>query len=65
MPHPPQLSGSVLVLAQAPAHGVVPVGHDATQLPALQKLPVAQTAPQAPQFCGSDARRTQVPPHRV
>ena len=54
---------SVWVLTQTPLHSVDPVGHDATQLPALQAgVAPEHTLPQLPQLLPSTSVLTQVPP---
>jgi hypothetical protein len=46
-PHPPQFEGSVVVLTQVPAHGIVPDPHVAPQTLPLQSWPIGQ-------FVGAD-----------
>ena len=64
LPHPPQLSGSFWVSAQAPPHWVVPRGHiPAMHCPPAQTSPMGQPLPQAPQLFGSESRLVQNPLH--
>lgn len=61
----PQCSGFDLRSTHAPAQALRPPVQDGLQTPALQTGVVpSQRTPQAPQFSGSDARSTQLGPHR-
>ncbi len=62
VPQPPQLLLSVWVLTQTPLHRVEPVGHWATQLPALHAGVAPEHAwPQLPQLLASTCVFTQTP----
>ena len=58
----PQFPWSVCVSTQIPLHNVEPVGHNASQLPALQCGVAAEHAwPQLPQLLASTSVLTHVP----
>jgi len=59
LPQAPQLLGSVVTLAQAPAQTIWPAGQ--VQVPETQAAPAEQTLPQAPQLLGSVDTLTQAP----
>jgi len=64
-PQLPQLSASVCVFTQLPAHAVVPVGQLAVHMDAPHTWPVGHVVAHAPQWVGSFVRSTQTPPQLV
>lgn len=65
MPQPPQLPALAAVFTHAPAHAVVPAGHEVTQAPALHSWLCGHALPQPPQLATSAVMSTQTLPHRV
>jgi hypothetical protein len=64
MAQPPQFAGSVSASMHAPPQSVVPVGHEATHVPAEQIGVVPEHAvPRAPQLAGSVRTSTHLPAH--
>jgi hypothetical protein len=61
----PQLVGSFWRSKHAVPHFVVPVAQLGWHWPIVQTSPVAQLAPQPPQFFESDVVSTHVPPQEV
>jgi hypothetical protein len=64
-PQEPQFFGSLPVLVQVPLHLCSPVGQGIWHIPLEQVCPEAQAWLQAPQFCGSVDRSTQLWPQAV
>lgn len=58
-PHPPQLLGSLRVLAHCPLHVASPLAH--TQVPPKHVAVPPHAFPQAPQLSGSRSRLAQTP----
>ena len=60
-PQPPQLKLSVEVSMQKPKHVWRGAMQVPPHMPPTHALPMGQTVPQAPQFCGFESRLTQTP----
>jgi hypothetical protein len=50
LPQAPQLSGSLVTVAQTPAQFCWPTPQNTWHVPALHNVPAPQAAPQAPQW---------------
>ena len=65
LPHMPQLVRLLAKFTQAPEQAVVPAPQVALHMPFEHNRPAVQPVWQAPQFCGSELRSTQLAPQGV